>query len=277
MFKKPYPYNSDLKENLGIIFFVSAFVVLFVWFFEPLNDVLELDLYAIIGYGLITFITTIILIVVVPYIFPKLFKTESWNVGKEVLRFVFIIFCIGIINYFYSAQFLRDKGETIFSLENLLQSITTTTSIGIMPIIIVVLYNQNRLLKKYIKESAEINDKIPKEPTVKSSEILIKGEGKNETIETTSDQLLFIKSEGNYCEVNTSSNKSLIRNSLANLESQLADKPSFLKVHRSYIVNTSLINNITGNAQGYKIHFLNSNEEVPVSRNNSNRIKQLFA
>jgi len=44
-------------------------------------------------------------------------------------------------------------------------------------------------------------------------------------------------------------------------------------VHRGFIVNLSKVINVSGSAQGYKLHFNTTDIKVPVSRNKSKEIK----
>jgi len=92
------------------------------------------------------------------------------------------------------------------------------------------------------------------------------------------DQLVFIKAANNYVEINYLDNeqikKYLLRNSIRNIEAQLA-YPSIKRCHRSYLVNMDKAERITGNAQGYKIHFpFTVDFVVPVSRSKG---KELLA
>jgi len=276
LLKKPYPFHRSLKENSILLIFVSLFVVLFLWVFQPLKELIELTFLNTLGYGFITFVTSLTIVTILPLLAPNYHNNQTWNVGKEILRIVLIIISISVANYFYSIPFVKESILKDFSINYLLKSITTTLSIGIIPIIIIILYNQNRLLKKHLFESSKINDNIQEQPIINSKEITFNGEGKTDQIQLITTDILYIKSDGNYCEFITKNNKHIIRCSLAKIVDQLIDYPSFLKVHRSYIVNTHLIHKISGNAQGYKVHFSEHDNEIPVSRNNSAIIQQYF-
>ena len=45
------------------------------------------------------------------------------------------------------------------------------------------------------------------------------------------------------------------------------------RVHRGFIVNLSKVINVTGSAQGYKLHFNLTEVKIPVSRNKAKEIK----
>jgi DNA-binding LytR/AlgR family response regulator len=89
-----------------------------------------------------------------------------------------------------------------------------------------------------------------------------------------SGNLLFIESSDNYCTIfHVKSNatgigqpaKLLLRSSLSRLEGQI-NQPHIVRCHRSYIVNLDRIERVTGNAQGYKLHLLGGQFQVPVAR-----------
>ena len=73
------------------------------------------------------------------------------------------------------------------------------------------------------------------------------------------DDVLFIKSEGAYIHIQTTSNNLVQRKLLKEIEGELGQ--SFIRVHRSYIVNRKLIK-----AQNSS-HVMVGDFEVPLSRN----------
>ena len=234
-----------------------------------------------LGYGLITFATSFFIAAILPQFLTNYFSDTNWTVLKEIGHLSFIVFTIGVVNFFYAAvnQFSVEKSE-VYSVHNFILSISITFIIGVVPIIIVVLYNQTRQLEKYKVESQNINKlKQPKGPLTK--EITLKGEGKNEELKFMDNSILFIKSESNYCEIhiNVDNNyrKELLRGSLSSIEDSLKELSFFIRVHRSYIVNVNNIDKVSGTAQGYKIHFENGEYSVPVSRKQSAHFKALVS
>jgi DNA-binding LytR/AlgR family response regulator len=70
--------------------------------------------------------------------------------------------------------------------------------------------------------------------------------------------------------------KTLIRNTLSKIEKQLPFD-NIKKCHRSYLANLNLIEKITGNAQGYRLHFPFSTEiTVPVSRSKGKELLDIL-
>lgn len=73
------------------------------------------------------------------------------------------------------------------------------------------------------------------------------------------EELQFIKSDGNYVEFHLIERKTLDRNKLKTILSQLP--PNFVRVHRSYIVNKNEIESFSSSTV-----FLRSGKEIPLSR-----------
>lgn len=57
-----------------------------------------------------------------------------------------------------------------------------------------------------------------------------------------------------------------IRNTLKNMEDQLLDIHSIMRVHKAFIVNLDQIQEINGNAQGYQLTMGDEKIKIPVSR-----------
>jgi len=71
--------------------------------------------------------------------------------------------------------------------------------------------------------------------------------------------ILFVESMGDYVKFVTASKKYVTLNTIKNLEEKL-DKATFLKVHRSYLVNLTKIDDLDGN-----ILFIQGNQ-IPISK-----------
>ncbi len=93
---------------------------------------------------------------------------------------------------------------------------------------------------------------------IKSSYMIVK-DGFDE-IKLNFSDILFIKSERNYIDIQTTTKKITIRNTLENIFNEL-DANIFCKTHRSYVVNSSKITQKTSNSI-----FINE-YELPLSRN----------
>ena len=279
--RKPYPCNKKIFNNLVISLLAGSFIFFFLLLFKPFDSLINYSGHMPLGYGLITFAVSFFIAAILPQFFSNYFSDVNWTVLKEIGHLSFIVFMIGVVNFFYAAsnQISLEKSE-VYTFNNFILSISITFVIGAIPIIIVVLYNQTRLLKKYKAESEKIN-KVQQSKSFLTQEITLKGEGKNEELKFTNHAILFIKSESNYCEIHVNEDnnyrKELLRASLSSIEDSLKELSFFVRVHRSYIVNFNKIDKVSGTAQGYKIHFKNVEHSIPVSRKQSAHFKSLIS
>jgi DNA-binding LytR/AlgR family response regulator len=115
-------------------------------------------------------------------------------------------------------------------------------------------FTYQRFLESLQKVTAS-SDSTP--ATVNIDHIFIRTEGK--LVRLNNDDILFIESMGDYVRFVTSDKKYITHNTIKNLEDKV-NKDSFMKVHRSYIINISKIDDIRENDL-----FIKGNE-IPVSK-----------
>lgn len=283
---KPYPCNVEPNFMMVQSFAVSVFIFLFLFIFQPFDisskpheHVLNMS----VMYSLITLLCSLAITLVTPFLFPSVFVDLKWNILKEITFICLIVLVISFVNYYASMQYyLYYQIDSIIyeqsSLPPFIKAVFYTFSIAIIPCIILVMFNQYRLLKKAIKESEIINhslkNKVGQENYLRVS---FSGEGKNELLQINMEDFLFARASANYSEIfhvdDNGLKKILLRSSMNNLEDQLINYKTVERVHRRYLVNLNNVINVTGNAQGYRLHFKKSDEFVPVSRKKSTVVK----
>jgi len=93
------------------------------------------------------------------------------------------------------------------------------------------------------------------------------------------DKLLFIQSCDNYANIvrqkNGNTTEKLLRSSLKNIEEQIT-LPFVVRCHRSFIVNLSLVQAITGNSRNYTLSLKNYHTPIPVSRESEKHVLELL-
>ncbi|MFA8342612.1 MAG: LytR/AlgR family response regulator transcription factor [Rhodothermaceae bacterium] len=103
--------------------------------------------------------------------------------------------------------------------------------------------------------------------------ISVKTQGKIELIDL--DQVLYIKASGHYCEIYSEQNKKHLHDK--NLEKIMLNLPSrFLRIHRSYAVNTDKVKQILNHGGGKYEAELITDERIPVNRNSYKRILEML-
>jgi two-component system LytT family response regulator len=89
------------------------------------------------------------------------------------------------------------------------------------------------------------------------------------------DDIRWIEAEENYVRLHTSNESHLLRESIGRLEGRL-DPQSFLRVHRSAIVNLHHVKEVKNESDGDASVLLMSGETIPMSRSYRSRIQRLM-
>lgn len=227
----------------------------------------------LLGYAGITFGILVINLFVVTHVFRRWFST--WTVGKQIIWLWWIIFTIGTGNHLYSSMifpmFAGIKGFITFQL--------LTFIIGVFPVVAVTLISYNIKLKQNLKTAAQVNDLLidkPSRPQVDELVVLIADNGKDK-LEVELSNLIYIESTGNYVQVTyyleQKVTKLLLRGTIKRMEEETKQHSSLVKCHRAFIVNIDHVESVMGNSQELRLVLKNVEGEIPVSRNNAQKIK----
>ncbi len=256
------------RIKLGFAIIVGLFIAFFLLIFQPFNfnNVDNKYLHSF-GFGLISFTTYFLYQVILYFLYKKKVLTENHiTLLLNIVFMIFLVLLISCANFIYSALFLELFS---FNLESFLKFLIYTFAIGIFPSIFFSYLAYSRELKKNTTALSEIS--YSNKTIDKLELITFKSNIGNDEINIDSENIISAKSQGNYVELsyfdNTKTSKKLIRSTLKEIEKLLSKHKNFIKVHRSYIVNTELIEKSTGNSQGINLYIKNSDIVVPVSRN----------
>lgn len=276
IFFQPYPFDSKQLTPLRKITRSCAegfFIALFLIVFEPFgisnwND--PNKVFYLVGFGLITTLSLLFLRTIITPAFPSFFNEKKWTVGREIASTSLLLLIITTGNVVYLSFILNDS----FSIQNFLWNLTSVVLIGIFPIAFGVVTNYIYQLKKYQKPIAVKHHEETKTP--KSLRLI--AENEKDSFEIIQSDLLFIESADNYAVINYVEDgqikKELLRSSLTRLEKQL-ESDDIVRCHRSFIVNLNKVENVTGNAQGYKFHLQTPEVIVPVARKYSELVERI--
>ena len=281
---RPYPSLQSIRERLILCAGISFFVAIFLLVFRPfgLTKVPPLE---ILGYGLITFLALVLNFFVLPFVFPRHFREESWTVRKELSSSLMTIFFIGSGNFLYTTWL----GYFRFDLLTFLYFQLITLAVGVFPVSLMILLRQNRSMKKYIREAAEISRTLHYEEQPDSGRtgdtvqetISLRSEDGKTLLEFTADNFLFASAADNYVEIFLKAGEKvssqLVRLTMAKLAEQVAHRKELYRCHRSYIVNLSKISEVRGNSQGLRLVFGDFNREIPVARGKTQEIRELLS
>ncbi len=273
---QPFP---KAENKWKIIISISLFVSIFLIVFQPFgislitgnNKFLFLS-----GYGVITFITLIIDLILIEKLFPKFFNEEKWTIWKEFIWLFWVIFSIGLGNAFYTVIFFENSKPTF---EIIISFQIVTIIVSLIPITILIISKQKYLLSKHLNSANDLNKLLDKgkDKTNKNQAIKFFADNEKDFIEFDLTNFLYIESSGNYVELYISENNKIVRKTFrSTLKRSLdffADTPDIIQCHRAFIINTSKIKSANGNSQGLRLSIKNCTTEVPVSRGFVNDIK----
>lgn len=268
---QPYPYYYSGKKLIEISFVLITLAFIFNYFVQPFEmNKTELKL-SFFWVALIHSISPLLAIIPVAIIFTKSHSSiENWKIRDELFVIFTMLFLTGSVQFL-----LRDilyNNPNNWSWLYFYEEITNTLLIGSLLASIVVSINLNLQFLKNNEQASAFNLKLKeKKLEIINSEIIIETELKSEAFKLKIQDFVFAKSEGNYVEiwiVDDSLVKPLLKRiKLKDLESFLHNFQNIIRTHRSFLLNKNYIENISGNAQGYKINLKNCKELVPVSRN----------
>lgn len=269
---KPYPFISQIRDQLLVSSAFGVFVFLFLLVFQPfgLGDMDTNKSAHVFLFGLITSLVMLFNYLVWPRIFPRFFNPDEWVVWQEILFGLWNILLIALCNYLYNSW----VQATLLDPGMILSFIVVTLSLGIFPLTVMVLVNELYLSDKHQKEANLMSHHFELEGQANSIEIaqnsVTIGESKMDSLELHENDLLYIQARDNYCLVHYQENNQvsskLIRTTLKGIEIQLEGSIRIVRCHRSFLVNRQKINMITGNARSYTIHLDGCTEKIPVSR-----------
>ena len=261
--KRSFNQNYLIKKpTVGALIFT-----IFIWCFALLYRPFEFDYntrfhfsISLLLFGLGGSLSYIGFIYLTKSLFPKFYSTKNWTFLKEILIIVLSLIIIGITVYFLG--YLINLNTSPVSISGLLDALKMIFLMGIIPF--------GALLIKNIGNPFISTYDVAEETGQFSNSIVEIQSALKEKLQISVENLVYIISNGNYVDFYLTEDDKIIRktlrNSLNDIEKQLADFPFCIRTHRAYMVNINFLINKKGNAQGYRLTLEGVNEEIPVSR-----------
>jgi len=274
----PHTLTYDLKSILLQSAGMSLLIYIVLFLFYTTNSALNFStsqLLLIFFSYLLTFSISSTHLYLLTHIAPEIINESNWTTIKEIISIIVLLILISVGNYFLAVHW--DQSE--LTLSSYFYIVLNTFKIGIIPIIVGVLIEKNRRLKKYLESAITLNSKLENlnhEDNI-DDVMSVVDENNNPAINFKLSNLVCIKSAGNYVEVHLIKNgiikPTLLRSSLKKIEDQFSSLDGILKCHRMYLVNIMMISYAEGNSQGYKLFTKEGEYEIPVSRNYIKNLK----
>ncbi|MEZ4920169.1 MAG: LytTR family DNA-binding domain-containing protein [Saprospiraceae bacterium] len=263
-----YPLELSLPRLMGSLIFGSFFVTFFLYTFRPfgmdgLSSGAAFSIAA--GYGLITATVTLVWFGIMRFA-QRWIDEESWSAGKEIVSDLLFVSLVGVGNMLYGAILFSE--EITWGLFLGWQKLTFL--VGLFPVVIGVLVKQIRLMRQFTLEASEINASLPGRPAHPVQKVLLRGDNQNEEVTLSADQILYLAAADNYVQVYYQTSEgvqsTMLRSTLKKMEDALSGISEMFRCHRTYLVNLDQVVEVSGNAQGFKLHLQGVDQTIPVSR-----------
>ena len=266
---KEFPQNYIIRKPLTGSWIIALFSFIFVVLYRPLSTHESMG----ISYTATMAVYCLIAAVAV-FSFIKLIKQpgifsekNKWTFAKEVAAILLILLGLGLV--IYLAAFLLEPPAERLNLATFADSLIHAFLIGIIPFTFftALAYHQwvNQRTLTYRPGPEENAQAFPGEKMIH-----IQSRLKKEKLSFYPSQFLYAESDRNYVNFYLSLKdqikKKVIRNSIGDIEKQLANIPYIFRTHRAYLVNLKKIRQKKGNASGYQLKLVNTEASIPVSR-----------
>jgi len=270
---KPHPFIFNKSSVLlpGIITF------LIIGLFSPFGfremDLTDRLVFAAL-FGFIASLAVFLVVTLLKGIYPS--YNDRWTVGKEILLILVVlsVICLLIFLILFSFQLTDLPAAKLFKLV-----LVNTIVLSLFPVIILVLFEQYNHQKSQWKKAIEMSKLLNNKASTKSNELIkVFSENGKMDLQLNPEELIYLKSDGNYVEVIYGSEKlekKLVRNRLKTLTEQLPND-LFFQCHKSYVINKLSIVSIEGNARNFELKLRGVSDAIPVSRAKSEELTRFL-
>jgi DNA-binding LytR/AlgR family response regulator len=288
LLRKPHPFIFN-KASVLVPGVISVFIMIVIAPFDFQEMSMEMRIPVALLFGLIASLSVILVVWGLRNLFPAYMDPDQWTVGKEIALFVAVVLAISaFIVLAFTILGLSDN-----SLPSLLYGIVLKTiGIAILPIIILVLFEQLSYHRLQLVKARELNKSVSESHGKRGifpgsvqgdppEKVLFEGENEKPVAFLDADKIAYLKAEGNYVEIyhqegSPRMQRVLVRNRLKNCLQKLPES-QFFHCHKSFVVNTHWITEIRGNARNLELVLKNSDIPIPVSRSRVGELEGLLA
>ena len=277
LISKKFTQNYIIKYPLYGALLIVCFTLIFALLYKPLGSHASrflgyeatMAVYAFIsGISLFGFINLLVRL-------NYFSKQAKWTLAKELFAIVILLIALGVVIYF--AAFVLEEPANRWNFPTFFDSVKNAFLIGILPFLFFTTLNY-----LYWISPEEKYGNLSGSGSVSTGEELIQisSQLKKESLSFYPSQFIYAESESNYVnfylQTGEKIQKKVIRNSIADVEQQLAHIQFLTRTHRAFIVNLKKIKSKKGNSLGYRLRLQGTDAEIPVSRNNTRNFSQLF-
>lgn len=277
LLKEPFPENTSFGQSLIGMFWVSLFIALFLYFFKPfgLYQVEQNLLGLCMAFGGVTLLVSMVYGLVFRYGLRINTDLPSWTLWKWFAQSIALVCLIAIGNFLLLLWLYPDEVD---NWNDIVGIISNTLILGSIPIAFSGVLIQLRAAKRNRAQAEGIGRSPLAQDEVRLARFEI---SKNEFLEVDISAILYVEAMQNYVVVHYFDKDELknqiVRSTIGSIASQL-NESSVLRCHRSYLVNTRFVGEVSGNAQGLKLVLPKAkNVEISVSRTYIPAFKQAMS
>ncbi len=276
---KSYPQNFIVRKPVYGTIFYGLFIFLFLILYKPLNVRASLNNNLIVTMFMYQLFTSVLVFASAIIIKRTscFSKDKRWTFSKE-LKSVFIILAVSGISIYFLG-FLFEEPANRWNFSTFFDAFFRAILIGIIPLMFLTLSNVRHLYVTEVVQEFKTDGHIPHQET-QEDQIHIISQLKKEELNFYPHQFIYAESEGNYVvfhlHESEKQKKVVIRNSISNIEQQLSGIPFLTRTHRAFIVNLKKVISKKGNSLGYRLKFSGTDDEIPVSRQNTQTFDALI-
>ena len=290
--------NQGHKETINIRVISCAFIVLAIAIFKPFGlEVWQWQAYvhllAIFVLGLFScFLTEVILRYIVRM--PRSYDRGVNYIISRNLRFqcintplVSLLICI----YRHMAMSELVEGNKL-SLGNYLETLAIIAFLSFAIGLYWRFKFRSRYLAAELEETRQMNEQLKKlqtssqspqmiEEGITSQDSQITLEGNtNESVSLEISDLFYIEAVGNYVKVVSKRDgevhTTMLRATMKQMEDALQAYPMIVRCHRAFMVNLGQVEQISSNSRAMQLVIRQTQDAIPVSRSNVNKLKELL-
>ncbi|WP_420602980.1 LytR/AlgR family response regulator transcription factor [Flagellimonas sp.] len=252
--KQNVPYLDTSRNRLILIGFVSLFSLMFLWVYAPFNinqwGKSQIHEYILFGSGIL---------LITQFGIRKLAKLNHFKLYGLVL---FGLFEILLISYIFHLLYQPELETFRQKWDDFL---TTLWQVGLVTVVPYVLILAFFWVKEKVNKVTELEHQFDVSKQEANDMLVIKGENDKIVLAIKYEQLIYVKSAGNYLELyylkGEKVARELVRGSLKDLQDKM-NYPTIIRIHRSYMVNMSYVASAKKTKKGYAITVKHIPDEV---------------
>lgn len=264
-----FPLEENRKRQVIFNMTISLLVLLAVVIIKPFNLAnlsyqMAKQIPYYMGFGLVSFLMLSMADYIIKPAFPVFFDEQFWTVKKNIVWGIFITSLVAMGTLFYANAI----GLTGISGRSLLLFQFNVILYSIIPVALTTLVIRTIKYRQHLEKEKLINEQLKQlHPSMPESE-LISFQSGSDSLRIPSNQFLFAESAAGFSDIVYWENGILKRYLIpSDIKLLLKNLPhnSMTRVHRGFVVNHHKIDHITATTQGYRIHFLETDQAIPLS------------